>query len=472
MMEENTKMFSLPVDSDHKALEFRLFSASPPHMRAFHLAWTSLFTCFFSTFATPPLISIIRDDLNLTDTDISNAGIASVSGAIFARLAIGTACDLVGPRFASTVMSLVTAPIVLGISTISSATGFILFRFLIGLSLANFVANQYWMSSMFSGRVVGLANGVAAGWANVGSGATQLLMPLIYSLICKLGVTSFTAWRVAFVIPATLQTLTALAVSAFGQDYPDGNFKRPQKSGNKPKDGFFKVLCHGLKNYRGWILGLTYGYCFGVELTMDNIIAEYFYDRFDLRIQIAGLIAASFGLANLVSRPSGGVISDMMERRFGMRGRLWSLWTVQTIAGLLCVLLGQMNSLGGSVVVMFAFSLFVQAASGMTFGVVPFVSRRSLGVISGMTGSGGTVGAVVTQLLLFSGSKYSTETGITLMGIMILLCTLPISLIYFPKWGGMFCGPSIEANAIEEDYHLLESDSEDKEKCSRQESLR
>jgi hypothetical protein len=45
------------------------------------------------------------------------------------------------------------------------------------VSLVNFIANQFWMSSMFSDCVVGLTNDVAAGWANVGYGITQLVMP-------------------------------------------------------------------------------------------------------------------------------------------------------------------------------------------------------------------------------------------------------------------------------------------------------
>lgn len=102
----------------------------------------------------------------------------------------------------------------------------------------------------------------------------------------------------------------------------------------------------------------------------------FLYDRFGVDVDVAGAIAASFGFANVVSRPAGGMVSDEMGRRFGMRGRLWSLWVVQTVAGLLCVLLGRVDSLWGSVVVMCCFSVFVQAASGLTFGVVPFVSKR------------------------------------------------------------------------------------------------
>ena len=58
-------------------------------------------------------------------------------------------------------------------------------------------------------------------------------------------------------------------------------------------------------NYRTLILGLTYGYCFGVELTIDNNIAAYFSDQFGKGITAAGNLAAIFGLFNIISRPAG-----------------------------------------------------------------------------------------------------------------------------------------------------------------------
>ncbi|KAF3780534.1 High affinity nitrate transporter 2-5 [Nymphaea thermarum] len=468
-----SRKFALPVDSEHKATAFKVFSFSKPHMRCFHLSWLSFFACFVSTFAAPPLMPIVRDNLDLTALDISNAAIASVTGAIASRLLMGTLCDLIGPRRSCAALCILTAPAIFCAAIIDSPGAFIAVRFIIGLSLASFVSCQFWMSSMFSTRVVGHANGFAAGWGNLGGGATQLLMPLLYELIHRaMGVTSFTAWRIAFFVPAVFQYLMGMMVLTLGQDLPDGNYDDLKKKGEKVDDSFGKVVYHAVTNYRAWILALTYGYCFGVELTVDNVIAQYFYDRFELQLHVAGMVAASFGMANLFSRPLGGAFSDWMAKRYGMRGRLWGLWAVQTAGGLLCVVLGMMNTLAGAIAVMLVFSFLVQAACGLTFGVIPFISRRSLGIVSGMTGSGGNVGSLVTQSIFFNGSTFSTARGITFMGVMIMACALPQHLIYFPQWGGTLCGPSSKPGSTEEDYYLREWSDREREMGYHHSSLK
>jgi NNP family nitrate/nitrite transporter-like MFS transporter len=67
----------------------------------------------------------------------------------------------------------------------------------------------------------------------------------------------------------------------------------------------------------------TYGYCFGVELTVNNVLPQYMHDQFGLSLRIAGLLASVFGLMNFFTRPSGGYITDWAAQKYGMRGRLW-----------------------------------------------------------------------------------------------------------------------------------------------------
>ena len=253
-----------------------MFSFNHPHHACFHLSWMGSFVSFVSTFAAAPMAAIIREDLEMTKPDLSNAGLAAVTGTIIARIIMGSVCDVVGSRYGLSIVLLLSAPFCFCMSYVTTAGGFLICSCGIGLGLATFVACLYWMSVMFNGKVVGIANATAAGWGNLGGGVTQFMMPVIYKgMVSATGGRIFSAWRWAYLVPGLLHTVTSVMVIFLGQDLPDGNYQMLHASDRLEKKSMWQTQWIGIRNYRMWCMVATYGFCFGVELTMNNIVAGY-----------------------------------------------------------------------------------------------------------------------------------------------------------------------------------------------------
>jgi MFS transporter, NNP family, nitrate/nitrite transporter len=142
---------------------------------------------------------------------------------------------------------------------------------------------------MFAPNIKGTANAVAGGWGNTGGGATQILMPLIAAGFVGLGwVTTENSWRLAMIVPGVILVIMAFVYYKFTQDSPQGNFDElPQQKISREN-----TLLLAAKDYRTWILTIAYAACFGVEITVDNFAASYFYEDYKASIILAGLLAS------------------------------------------------------------------------------------------------------------------------------------------------------------------------------------
>ena len=92
------------------------------------------------------------------------------------------------------------------------------------------------------------------------------------------------------------------------------------------------------KNHRVWALFIIYGARFGIELTINNVAALYYHDRFGLSIGVVGLIACLFGMMNSFARTLGGVFGDKAGIKIGLRGRVRFTGCVLLLEGLALVL--------------------------------------------------------------------------------------------------------------------------------------
>ncbi|MBL4812074.1 MAG: MFS transporter, partial [Rhodobacteraceae bacterium] len=377
------------------------FNVRMVQIRTFHMTWFAFFACFFAWFGIAPLMGVVRDELHLTKDQIGWAIIGSVSMTIFARLFIGWLCERIGPRKSYTWLLILGSLPVMGIGLAHSFETFLLFRVLIGGIGASFVITQYHTSVMFAPNVVGQANATSAGWGNLGGGVTQFVMPLIFSvMVLGFGMSEGASWRLAMVVVGIIIMLTGVAYYFLTQDAPDGNFDKLREEGKMPeKAKVTGAYMNALKDPRVWVLFVIYGACFGIELTVNNVAALYFFDYFDLTLVTAGLVAASFGLMNIFARTLGGLFGDNFGSLWGLKGRAFWLFICILFEGFALMIFSQMSVLFLAIPSLIVFSLFTQMAEGATYSVVPFINKKSLGAVAGVVGAGGNAGAVLAGFL-------------------------------------------------------------------------
>lgn len=186
-----------------------------------------------------------------------------------------------------------------------------------------------------------------------------------------------------------------------------------------------------------WILFVQYACCFGVELVMNNASVIYYNAQFGLATEDAAKLGFLYGSMNIFARPLGGVFSDRLNSKYGMRGRLWFQAALLICEGVLIIVFAYSKSLAGAVVTMCIFSIFTQAAEGAIYGVVPYVHKLHTGAVAGFVGSGGNVGSVVYGLG-FRNLEY--RTAFVMMGSIVVASSFLSFFINIPLHARMIGG--------------------------------
>ncbi|RLN52038.1 hypothetical protein BBJ28_00018886 [Nothophytophthora sp. Chile5] len=409
-----------PLQAD-RATEIRLFSAQRPHMRAFHFSWLSFFIAFFGWFSIPPLMPTIKRQLHLTEGQVSNSDIASVSSTIIGRVIVGPLCDHYGARIVQAVLLVLGALPVAAAALATDYVGLVTIRFFIGLVGCSFVPTAYWTSVMFSKEVVGSANAIATGWGNLGAGVTYLVTPLLFDLVTINDVVSDNvAWRATLVFPAVCMVVIGVCLYYFSDDCPQGNYRELRKNQamdaevSRPEEDMKLGLLTVVRKPVTWILLFQYACSFGVELQVHNVLSLYYYEDFkradcdatvdadDCRLLTqtqASLISSCFGLMCIFARAVGGYASDVANRKFDMNGRVGVQFTAFAAQTVFLYIFSRVHTLAWSIPCLVLFGFSAQACTGSTYGIVPYVCPAHTGATSGVVGAGGNLGGLAWGFL-------------------------------------------------------------------------
>jgi MFS transporter, NNP family, nitrate/nitrite transporter len=182
-----------------------------------------------------------------------------------------------------------------------------------------------------------------------------------------------------------------------------------------------------------FLLELAYAVSFGSELAVVSMLPEYFEHTFNLSHQIAGPVAATYPLMNLISRPAGGLISDKIG------SRKWALTFMIGGVGIGYMVMSQINpglGLPVSILLTMCCAFFVFGGAGATFGIAPLIKRRVTGQIAGNVGAFGSVGSVLyaTTYSLLPQTVAGNQTFFQVLGMAgIIVAFLCAFMLKDPK---------------------------------------
>ena len=172
--------------------------------------------------------------------------------------------------------------------------------------------------------------------------------------------------------------------------------------------------------------------CFGMAITFANVASLHFADTFHLSQSRDGLWAGVFGGMNLFARALGGWMSDKVGSRWGLRGKGILLAGVLFLEGLGLIAFAGAGSFTLAIIAMLSFALFLKMANGATYGIVPFINEKNVGLISGVVGAGGNLGGMLFGFL-FKSPSISYVQAFTFIGVAVMAISLIVGMTRFRK---------------------------------------
>jgi len=446
-----------------------------------HLTWFAFFLTFVAWFNMAPFNTTLIRVAGLSAEQVNILMICNVALTIPARIFIGTLVDVYGPRLVFTALLVFSGVVCFQFALAQTFGEILLSRLLMGIAGAGFVVGIKMIAEWFPPGKMGTAQGIYAGWGNFGAAAAAFSLPPIAGLFSpEIGwrmATGFSglcclAWAFIYfknavdhperadrfivglehtidvthrrdlVLQICLLIPVYAALGAFIWKLSGHplflltpfmtwvvagcivliylwnvlqclRFNLPRLAGPIPPEQQYEFR-------QIVVLSLVYALTFGSELAVVSMFPGFLENTFGLSVTVAGVLGSSFAFMNLVTRPSGGWLSDLIGRRRTLYilvlGAMVCYWIMSKIDAAW--------PLEWAVAVAILCSVFLQAGNGACFACVPLIRRDLTGKLAGMAGAYGNVGAVYfLTLLSFVGPQAFFKT-ISIYAVAVLASLL------------------------------------------------
>lgn len=437
--------------------------------RTLHLTWVAFFLSFLVWFNFAPFANTVGEEFNLSGAQLTTLALCNVALTVPGRVFIGMLLDRLGPRrvFSGILIYSVVPSTVFALAT--SYPMLVVSRLALSVVGAGFVVGIRMVSEWFPPKEVGTAEGVYGGWGNFGSAAAALTLPTVAAIAG-----GPQGWRWAIASTGVLAAAYGVFYLRAVADTPAGRpYTKSRRAGAlevTSRAGVWGLavltvplaMILGFIAWRVWLVGAISGstmwllislsavlmavqlrlvfrvnrpalrnqyweedrypfrsvailsfcyFCtFGSELAIVSMLPAFFADTWGLGPAVAGATASGFAFMNLVARPAGGLMSDLL----GSRRRTLRTLLLGLAAGYgTLYLLGPGWPVPLAVAATMLCSAFVQSGEGAVYAIVPLVKKRVSGQIAGIVGAYGIVGAIafLTILLIAPAQTFFLAIG-------------------------------------------------------------
>lgn len=281
---------------------------------------TLAFTVLFAVWLMFGILGVpIRKELGLSDVQLAwLTAVAVLNGSLW-RLPMGMLADRIGGRAVISAMLIACSVPTFLVSRAHDYGVLLVLAFLIGFAGNSFSAGIAWNSAWFPRERQGFALGVF-GAGNVGASVTKFIGPPLITGTAGatyLGVFDG-GWRIVPVIYAAL--LVSLGIGVW--------IACPRHDRTPGRGRPLREQLVPLREARVWRFSLYYVVVFGAYVALAAWLPKYYVDNFDVSLQTAALLTASFIFPASLLRPVGGWFSD----RFGARRAMYWTFAVMALA--------------------------------------------------------------------------------------------------------------------------------------------